>query len=214
MEITYDSGAKVILQGPCTYEVESARGGFLSLGKLTARVEKGGGRGKAEIRNQKSEIRSNPHSPLSLIPFRRPHSHRRGHRPGHGVRRGGGRARRGGHPRPPGRRRRDRAARGQSKGQTVRLGANESVRLVNRADGQGPTLVRGDADAAAFAIRPGQLAAYAGGGAAEALPPLAGAQPRVARDPSLLAYYDFQQKAGCRDVLPNVAAGAIPRRTA
>ena len=47
MEITYDSGAKVILQGPCTYEVESAVGGFLSLGKLTARVEKraeGGGR--------------------------------------------------------------------------------------------------------------------------------------------------------------------------
>ena len=41
MEITYDSGAKVILQGPCTYEVESALGGFLSVGKLTARVEKG-----------------------------------------------------------------------------------------------------------------------------------------------------------------------------
>ena len=41
MEITYDAGAKVILQGPCTYEVESAAGGFLSLGKLTARVERG-----------------------------------------------------------------------------------------------------------------------------------------------------------------------------
>ena len=40
MEITYDTGAKVILQGPATYEVESAHGGFLSLGKLTARVEK------------------------------------------------------------------------------------------------------------------------------------------------------------------------------
>ena len=39
MEITYDSGAKVILQGPVTYEVESAAGGFLSLGKLTARVK-------------------------------------------------------------------------------------------------------------------------------------------------------------------------------
>ena len=42
MEITYDTGAKVILQGPVTYEVESAAGGFLSLGKLTARVEKKG----------------------------------------------------------------------------------------------------------------------------------------------------------------------------
>jgi hypothetical protein len=39
MEITYDTGARVILQGPVTYEVESATGGYLSLGKLTARVE-------------------------------------------------------------------------------------------------------------------------------------------------------------------------------
>ncbi len=40
MELTYQSGAKVILQGPCTYEVDSANGGFLSLGKLTARAER------------------------------------------------------------------------------------------------------------------------------------------------------------------------------
>ncbi len=39
MEITYYTGARAILQGPCTYEVESADGGYLSLGKLTARVE-------------------------------------------------------------------------------------------------------------------------------------------------------------------------------
>ncbi len=42
MELTYYSGAKVILQGPCTYEVDSNSGGYLSLGKLTARVEKHG----------------------------------------------------------------------------------------------------------------------------------------------------------------------------
>ena len=50
MEITYDTGAKVILQGPVAYEVESKDGGFLSLGKLTARLEKKGegGRRKAE----------------------------------------------------------------------------------------------------------------------------------------------------------------------
>ena len=40
LEITYNTGPKVILQGPCMYDVESSRGGFLSLGKLTARVEK------------------------------------------------------------------------------------------------------------------------------------------------------------------------------
>ena len=39
MEITYDTGAKVILQGPVTYEVES-NGGFLSVGELTGRLEK------------------------------------------------------------------------------------------------------------------------------------------------------------------------------
>ena len=73
MEITYESGAKIILQGPCTFEVESETGGFLTFGKLTARVAgraKGGGRraerevgsgqwavgSESEIRNPKSEI--------------------------------------------------------------------------------------------------------------------------------------------------------------
>ena len=48
MEITYQTGAKVILQGPCTYEVDSAAGGFLSLGKLTAQSgeRRSGGRGQ------------------------------------------------------------------------------------------------------------------------------------------------------------------------
>ena len=40
MEITYDTGAKVILQGPAAYRVESRTGGFLSIGRLTARLEK------------------------------------------------------------------------------------------------------------------------------------------------------------------------------
>ena len=43
MEITYDTGAKVILQGPCTYEIDSERGGYLAVGKLTAKVEKKSG---------------------------------------------------------------------------------------------------------------------------------------------------------------------------
>ncbi len=60
MEITYDSGAKVILQGPCTYEVESTAGGYLALGKLTAKVEKE----RSEVRGQKSD-----HYPLSTIHY-------------------------------------------------------------------------------------------------------------------------------------------------
>ncbi len=39
MEITYNTGATVILQGPVTYEIASKNGGFLSLGKLTGKVE-------------------------------------------------------------------------------------------------------------------------------------------------------------------------------
>jgi hypothetical protein len=53
LELTYDAGARVILQGPVTYEVESPAGGYLSLGRLTARLEK-----KSESVNQQSEIRS------------------------------------------------------------------------------------------------------------------------------------------------------------
>ena len=40
LEITYKSGARVILEGPCKYKVDSTAGGYLAVGKLTARVEK------------------------------------------------------------------------------------------------------------------------------------------------------------------------------
>ena len=40
LEISYESGAKVLLQGPVTYEVDSPAGGYLAVGKLTARLEK------------------------------------------------------------------------------------------------------------------------------------------------------------------------------
>lgn len=63
LEITYDSGAKVILQGPVTYEVESAAGGFLSVGKVTARVDK-----KEERRTKNEEL------PASRSSFLIPHS--------------------------------------------------------------------------------------------------------------------------------------------
>jgi hypothetical protein len=46
IEITYDTGARVILQGPCTYEVESKAGGYLSIGRLSALVEKKGEKAK------------------------------------------------------------------------------------------------------------------------------------------------------------------------
>ncbi len=82
MEITYDAGVKVILQGPCTYQVESRTGGYLSQGRLTAKVEGRGERGEGrerkslQINNQQSQIINLPlpsafrplPSPLSPLP--------------------------------------------------------------------------------------------------------------------------------------------------
>ncbi|MBN1394365.1 MAG: hypothetical protein JW959_05035 [Pirellulales bacterium] len=55
MEITYSSGARVILEGPCTYKVESSAGGFLERGKLTAK-----------IRTQSSNLRTQSSKPFPL----------------------------------------------------------------------------------------------------------------------------------------------------
>jgi hypothetical protein len=74
MELTYQSGAKVILQGPCDYTVESARAGFLKVGKLVARMGAGGGgRGAGETTNLPSPFGrggggegSQPHSQSAL----------------------------------------------------------------------------------------------------------------------------------------------------
>ena len=46
LEITYGSGAKVILEGPVSYQVASPNCGYLRQGKLTVRVpDKGSGFG-------------------------------------------------------------------------------------------------------------------------------------------------------------------------
>lgn len=58
VEITYDTGAKVILQGPCTYDVDSTAGGYLTVGKLVARVERKGESANKQSSNPKSNIPS------------------------------------------------------------------------------------------------------------------------------------------------------------
>ncbi len=81
MEITYDTGAKVTLQGPVLYTVESAESGFLTIGKLTARLEKRGeGREKvasgqwlvASETNPKSQIPNPKSSPAPTFAVRTP----------------------------------------------------------------------------------------------------------------------------------------------
>ena len=72
VEITYDSGAKVVLEGPCEYEVDSATGGYLPVGKLIARVEAKGGesgnRGVGESGSRENRSGdSTPPAPLFAI---------------------------------------------------------------------------------------------------------------------------------------------------
>jgi len=73
MEITYTTGAKVILQGPCTYEVESPHGGYLAIGKLTASVASGQwpvaskkSAGGKSLKPEHSPLATN-HSPLFTV---------------------------------------------------------------------------------------------------------------------------------------------------
>jgi hypothetical protein len=61
VEITYDGVAKVLLQGPVVYEIDTHDGGYLSLGKLTARVEKKGDCGQGSV---VSCQKSKPQSPI------------------------------------------------------------------------------------------------------------------------------------------------------
>ena len=74
MEITYDTGARVILQGPVTYEVDSRDGGFLSVGKLTARLEKKPSAisGQRSVKADQNTPAPCPQSPALLFSVRTP----------------------------------------------------------------------------------------------------------------------------------------------
>ena len=63
LQITYITGANVILEGPCEYRVNSNVGGHLALGKLTARVEKA----KTQAANPESRKSSLIPHPSSLF---------------------------------------------------------------------------------------------------------------------------------------------------
>ena len=80
MEITYDTGARVILQGPCAYEVESNNRRLLVAGAGDGKSGEEGERGEGEeearqsIGKRQSSLSPLP-SPLSLSPLLRSHSH-------------------------------------------------------------------------------------------------------------------------------------------
>jgi hypothetical protein len=203
MEVSYDSGAKVLLQGPVTYEIESAAGGYLSVGKLTARLEK-----KSEIRgqrpesaNQKSEIRNQKsftiRTPTAIVTDL-------GTEFGVEVQASG--------------LTRTHVFRGTVALQAISaqktpIGAvevlreNESGQVQEARAGTEPAVRRLAVDPAAF-VRSEQLSKSANAVPQSPFVRWQAYRDTLRRDPSLLAYYDFQQKPGAPKVLANVAANA------
>ena len=204
MEITYDTGAKVILQGPVTYEVESASGGYLAVGKLTAKLEK-----KAEGSNPQSLI-PNPsslstiHSPLFTIKTPTATVTDLGTEFGVEVDKSGvteshvfaGKVKV-----------LALAVRNGLEGHEVTLGENESVRVEKSTDGAvSPVVIRrGVAKPEGF-VRTGQLARLMEQSELTPFRRWQAYRDELRRDPSLLAYYDFQLEEGRPTVLHNLAA--------
>jgi len=228
MEITYQSGAKVVLQGPCTYEAQTGNGGFLALGRLTAQLEKkrsekvvsgqwlvaskeeSGGRDQgAGTTNQKSEIRNQKSpAPAPAFAVRTPTAvvTDLGTEFGVEVAKSG--------------RTTSHVFRGSVEvqpingkkpcGKKIVLVADQSVQIASDSDKVEPTPRRIKIDPSIF-VR------------VERLPELVDAKKlrpfrrwetfsRTFRsDPSLLAYYDFQRNDDAPTVLPNVADNADHR---
>ena len=187
MEITYDTGAKVILQGPVTYEVESPAGGFLSVGKLTARLEK-----KAEGANPQSLI-PNPsspstiHYPLFTITTPTATVTDLGTEFGVEVRESGATSAHVFHGivevQPA-------AKDGTQQGRSVRLAENQSVHIDKRQDSSEVTVQRGTADAAAF-VRAEQLPKLAAEQRFRAFRRWQAYSQQLRRDPSLAGVLRF-----------------------
>jgi hypothetical protein len=214
-EITYDTDAKVLLQGPVTYRVDSPRGGFLSVGKLTARVEKKGTRDQES--NPQSLISNPPifavRTPTAVVTDLgtefgvevKDNGETRSH-----VFRGSVQLQQTG------------VAEGkETPGNTIILHANEAASVKfphgvkeksakeNTANENELVLSRSEFDAMAFVL-PDQLDQYA---EEQRLKPFRRWQAysqQLRKDPSLVAYYDFQMKDGNCSVLPNLsAAGSV-----
>ena len=211
LELTYDTGAKVILQGPVTYEVESATGGYLSIGKLTAKLEKRSAVSgqRSESANQNSEILSHKSPDLwplasDLFAIRTPTAvvTDLGTEFGVEVDRSGAT--------------RSHVFRGSVKLEPITvnggmpaesriLHANESAEVAKTGDPGSLTVQPMTVDPATF-VRAGELPKLADDLRLKPSHRWQKYSEQLRKDSSLLAYYDFQLKQGEPSVLPNVAA--------
>jgi hypothetical protein len=179
MEITYKTGAKVVLDGPVTYEAESAFGGYLAIGKLTGRVECETAKGFA-IRTPTAivtDIGTEFGVDVSQTGDTKSYVFRgvievQAFEKGIGV-----------------------------KGRAVRLAEHDSVVVTKNADGAALT-VRHDLNGTAF-VRAEQMGEIAKRSKISSLQRWQAYSRRFQKDPALTAYYTFESAGKDNSVLPN-----------
>ena len=223
LEITYDTGAKVVLQGPVTYKVDSAAGGYLAVGKMTACLEsslpspagtdlKGwsgrgaGGEGgpnslvaaSSRPSNHQSEILNHKSftitTPTAIVTDLGTEFGVEVNKDGRTV----SRVFRGLV------RVQSVADDGRQQDASVELRENESA-IVERQNGvEKPTVRRVMSGAPSF-VRAADVPKMAATERSEPFRRWLAYSQELRRDKSLLAYYDFQQRRGEPGVLPNVA---------
>ena len=189
------------MHGPVTYEVESPSGGYLSIGRLTATLEK-----ESEVRGQRSESASQKsalrdqksfavRTPTALVTDL-------GTEFGVEVNSQGGTT--------------SHVFRGTIKVEPLAvnggmpadsriLHANQSARVA-KTDGDGILTVMPIAVDLATFVRSGDLPRLAEGARLKPFRRWQKINEQLRKDPSLLAYYDFQLKPGFPSLLPNMAA--------
>jgi hypothetical protein len=213
LEITYDTGAKVILHGPVSYKVRSNNSGFLAYGDLTGVVEKQAGMDNVAAEEHDLFGCRPPLPDPPQFTVRTPEADvidlgtefgvrvgRAGRTESHvfrgqvkvGIATSGG------------------TAAGAANAHEIVLNANESIRVDKHPDGDPLVIVREGAKSPAEFVREGQLDAAE----PQPLKPLASdsftrwqAFSKSLRGRAdLLAYYDFQPDEHDRGALPNRAA--------
>ena len=183
MKITYDSGAEVILQGPVTYEVESKNGGYLSIGKLTGEVEVETAKGFS-VRTPTAIVTDlGTEFAVEVNTLGNTTSH---------VYRGSVKLEMA-------------STEGEREPTPHILYANESAQ-VEKESGNGRISIHSiKVDPARF-VRPKQLPQVLGDRQRKSFRRWQAYSEELRKDPSLLAYYDFQRRKDSPEVLRNVAA--------
>jgi hypothetical protein len=180
MEITYDSGAKVILQGPVTYEVESMNGGFMQVGKLTGKVEVEAAKGFT--------VRTPTATVTDLGTEFGVAVDQQGCTTSH-VFRGEIEVQLA-------------ADDAKQDGRTFRLTKNESVRIEKHNNGKAMTVQHGTANPAAFVL----VEQFSKLVREQSLTPFhrwKAYSRQLRQDPALVAYYTFESAGQSNEVLPN-----------